>query len=91
MSALPDDVCVIAGSFGAAPGTENMEYRVRGVLVAPLRLDPFKDSAGRVYRWCQFPDQRVMLVNEGNILSRKKGRYDATAVGDTASRADRGD
>jgi hypothetical protein len=68
-----------------------MAYSVRGVAVSVCNLDPVVDKAGRAYRWCVFPDGRVMLVNAGNILERKVGKYSVTAIGKAASGLDRGD
>jgi hypothetical protein len=88
MSQIPEDVCVIAGSFGPSIKDERTEYTVRGVPVSPVRVDPYVDEKGRHYWWCVFPDYRVMLVNAGNIRERKIGKYDVTAIAKAASGAD---
>lgn len=91
ISNIQDDCWVVMASWGPSARDEVMEYTVRGVKVAPVYVDPYVDPQGRSYRWCVFPDYRVMLVNEGNILSRKRGKYDATGISKAAPPANRGD
>lgn len=43
---------------------------VRGVSVQQCS-ETVVDDRNVCYRWCQFPDGRVMLVNEGNIRIHK--------------------
>lgn len=85
ISQIEDDVWVVQASWGPSARDEVMEFTVRGVKVCPVYVDPYVDPQGRSYRWCVFPDRRVMLVNEGNIIGRKRGKYDSTAVAKAAS------
>jgi hypothetical protein len=80
----------MAGSFGPSVRDQMHEYTVRGVRVCPLETGAYKDAQGRMYRWCVFPDRRIMLVNEGNIIARRVSRYDA-ASGKAPSGSDGGD
>ena len=85
VSALKDDIVVCAAVWGPPHRAAHVTYFVRGVEVAPTG-QTYQDQQGRSYRWCVFPDYRVMLVNEGNIRERKVGKYDAIAKAE--SRAD---
>jgi hypothetical protein len=83
VSAIKDDVVVCAAVW-APHRAAHVEYSVRGVPVAPTERTHV-DQQGRSYRWCVFPDYRVMLVNEGNIRERKVGKYDAVAKAKSGS------
>lgn len=85
VSAIKDDIVVCVAIWGPPHRTADHEYSVRGVPVSPT-MQTVVDEKGRSYRWCVFPDHRVMLVNEGNIRERKVGKYDAIAK--TKSRTD---
>lgn len=77
VSQIPEDVVVVAGSFGPLSRDEHHTFTVRGVPVCPLESNKFTDHRGVAYQWCVFPDYRIMLVNAGNIIRRKVGKYDA--------------
>lgn len=78
VSQIPEDVVVVAGSFGTLVKDEFFEHTVRGVPVCPMESNKYVDTRGVAYQWCVFPDNRVMLVNAGNIIRRKVGKYDAS-------------
>ncbi len=65
VSQIPEDIVVVAASFGPSPKQEYYRHFVRGVPVQWLNLSVDK------YRWVIFPDGRVQLVNETNIRSVK--------------------
>jgi hypothetical protein len=68
--ALPGpDIAVIVAQWGPLHTDKTHTYYVRGVPVCRTTIT--ENSNGRIYRWCLFPDGRVMKVNEGNINSRK--------------------
>ena len=68
--ALPGpDIAVIVAQWGPAYKDTTHEYFVRGVRVSRTTIT--EESNGRLYRWCLFPDGRTMLVNEGNIRSKR--------------------
>lgn len=77
ISQIPEDIWVVVASWGPLIRDEFYEYTVRGVVVNPLESDRRADSRGVVYRWCIFPGNRKMLVNEGNLHRRRVGKYDA--------------
>ncbi len=68
--ALPGpDIAVIVAQWGPAFKDTTHNYFVRSVQVSRTTIT--EESGGRLYRWCLFPDGRVMLVNEGNIRSKR--------------------
>lgn len=70
--ALPGpDIAVIVAQWGPAFKDTTHNYFVRGVQVSRTTIT--EESGGRLYRWCMFHDgtNRVMLVNEGNIRSKR--------------------
>lgn len=77
ISQIKDDIWIVVGSFGPPSKDEYHTHTVRGVEVAPLESGKFTDTRGVAYQWCVFPDNRIMLVNAGNIIRRKVGKYDA--------------
>lgn len=77
ISRIEEDIWIVAGSFGPSVRDEFHEFTVRGVSVCPLESNKVVDHRGVAYQWCVFPDGRIMLVNAGNIIARKVGKYDA--------------
>jgi hypothetical protein len=69
ISQIPEDIYVIAASYGPSPKERVIHHTERGVAVQTLRIH--KIEKGRHYRECVFPDGRVMWVNEGNIRSHR--------------------
>lgn len=68
--ALPGpDIAVIVAQWGPSFKDTTHTYYVRGVQVSRTTIT--EESGGRLYRWCLFPDGRTMLVNEGNIRSKR--------------------
>lgn len=63
------DIAVIVAVWGPLHSDKTHEYFVRKVPVCRTSITELDN--GRRYRWCMFPDGRVMKVNEGNISSRK--------------------
>lgn len=66
------DIGVIVASWGPLVKDQTHAFFVRGVPVS--RTSVTQEAGGRLYRWCIFPDYRVMLVNEGNLTSRRLNR-----------------
>jgi hypothetical protein len=64
------DIATIVAIWGPMQGDRDRDYSVRGVPVS--RWSITEQHKGQSYRWCLFPDYRVMLVNESNITSRKQ-------------------
>jgi hypothetical protein len=69
ISQIPEDIAVIVVRFEPAYKDTTHCFFVRNVPVS--RTSIVEEAGGRLYRWCVFPDGRVMLVNEGNIRSKK--------------------
>ena len=72
LSQIPEDISVIVASWGPPYKNTTHAYFVRHVPVARTTIT--EEHGGRLYRYCEFPDHRVMLVNEGNIRSKKLTR-----------------
>ena len=69
--ALPGpDIAVIVAQWGPSFKDATHDFFVRGVRISRTTIT--EESNGRLYRWCVFPDGRVMLVNEGNIRSKRR-------------------
>jgi hypothetical protein len=60
---------VIVAQWHPAYKDTTHSFFVRGVPVS--RTSVTQEAGGRLYRWCVFPDYRVMLVNEGNLTSKR--------------------
>jgi hypothetical protein len=69
ISAIKGDISVIWASWGPAYKDTTHAFYVRHKPVARTTIT--EEHGGRLYRWCVFPDYRVMLVNEGNIRSKR--------------------
>jgi hypothetical protein len=69
ISQIEDDVAAIVTVWGPLHKDTTHNHFVRGVPVS--RTSITEESNGRMYRWCVFPDFRVMLVNEGNIIAKR--------------------
>jgi hypothetical protein len=64
------DIAVIVEQWHPMYRDTTHAHFVRGVPVS--RTSMTEEHGGRRYRWCVFPDDyRVMLVNEGNISSKR--------------------
>jgi len=71
--ALPGpDIAVIVAQWGPSFKDVTHDFFVRGVRISRTTIT--EESNGRLYRWCVFHDgtNRVLLVNEGNIRSRRR-------------------
>jgi hypothetical protein len=66
------DIAVIVEQWHPMYRDTTHAHFVRGMPVS--RTSVTEDSNGRKYRWCVFPDYRVMKVNEGNITSKRLQR-----------------
>lgn len=66
------DIAVIVAQWHPALRDTTHQFFVRGVPVSRTTIT--QECAGRLYRWCVFPGYRVMLVNEGNLTSRRLQR-----------------
>jgi hypothetical protein len=69
ISQIPEDIAVIVAQWGPAYKDTTHVFFVRNVQVARTTIT--EEIDGRLYRWCVFPDNRVLLVNEGNIRSKR--------------------
>lgn len=63
------DIAVIVAQWHPAYKDTTHSFFVRGMPVS--RTSITQEAGGRLYRWCVFPDYRVMLVNEGNLTSKR--------------------
>ena len=63
------DIGVIVAQWHPAYKDTTHAFFVRGVPVS--RTSVTQEAGGRLYRWCVFPGYRVMLVNEGNLVSKR--------------------
>ncbi len=66
------DIGVVVAQWRSAHKDDTHRFFCRGVPIS--RTGITQEAGGRLYRWCVFPDFRVMLVNEGNITSRRLDR-----------------
>jgi hypothetical protein len=71
ISRIEEDISVVVAQWGPAYKDTTHAFFVRNVPVSRTTIT--EEHGGRLYRWCVFPDFRVMLVNEGNIRSKKLG------------------
>lgn len=69
ISRIPEDISVIVAQWGPAYKDTTHVFFVRGVPISRTTIT--QEHGGRLYRWCVFPDYRTMLVNEGNIRSKR--------------------
>lgn len=69
ISQIKEDIAVIMVQWGPAYKDTTHVFFVRNVPVSRTTIT--EEIDGRLYRWCVFPDYRVMLVNEGNIRSKR--------------------
>ena len=72
ISQIEGDVLAVVAVWGPMQKDETHDHFVRGVPVS--RTSMHYEDKGRMYRWCVFPDGRVMAVNEGNIVAKRVRR-----------------
>lgn len=72
ISQIPEDIAVLVARWGPAYKDTTHVFFVRNVQVGRTTIT--EEHGGRLYRYCQFPDGRVMLVNEGNIRSKRMNK-----------------
>lgn len=69
ISQIDGDIAVIVASWGPPYKDTTHAFYVRLKPIARTTIT--EEHGGRLYRWCEFPDHSVKLVNEGNIRSKK--------------------
>ena len=69
ISKIDGDISVIVAQWGPAFKDTTHAFFVRNMPVSRTTIT--ETHGERLYRWCMFTDGRVMLVNEGNIRSKR--------------------